>query len=312
MRKTKMLVLCCVFLLGLGIASYANAVSITADAQAHLNANGDTVTDTSTSTNSTQANANNYYDTSESENEGDYLSISTEGDALGKVSGAISGYAAYDASGQQEALSNVDPDGWATSTVNWTETYTASTPGNYSWDFHILDGTLGLDADGPEADLYASYKITIKVDGVNAFYSAAAVHGYQDSGSWTYEYTPEENALTYQVNDQGDDDCLALTIKYDDYDGLIDLGYMSPGDTREISYIMELSASDPGELDGDGDGYFNRHAWANFGDPQNISAGSLTNNGSGNNPVPEPSTILLMGIGLLGLVGYSRKRSKKN
>jgi hypothetical protein len=31
-----------------------------------------------------------------------------------------------------------------------------------------------------------------------------------------------------------------------------------------------------------------------------------------NNPVPEPSTILLMGIGLLGLVGYSRKRSKKS
>lgn len=29
-------------------------------------------------------------------------------------------------------------------------------------------------------------------------------------------------------------------------------------------------------------------------------------------PVPEPSTILLMGIGLLGLVGYSRKRAKKS
>ena len=33
---------------------------------------------------------------------------------------------------------------------------------------------------------------------------------------------------------------------------------------------------------------------------------------SGNNPVvPEPSTILLMGIGLIGLLGYGRKRSQK-
>ena len=39
---------------------------------------------------------------------------------------------------------------------------------------------------------------------------------------------------------------------------------------------------------------------------------TITNNGGGAAPVPEPSTILLMGIGLLGLVGYSRKRSKKS
>ena len=32
----------------------------------------------------------------------------------------------------------------------------------------------------------------------------------------------------------------------------------------------------------------------------------------GQNPVPEPSTILLIGIGLLGLMGYSRKRLKKS
>jgi hypothetical protein len=34
-------------------------------------------------------------------------------------------------------------------------------------------------------------------------------------------------------------------------------------------------------------------------------------NGNGTSPVPEPSTILLMGVGLLGLAGYSRKKFNK-
>jgi hypothetical protein len=32
----------------------------------------------------------------------------------------------------------------------------------------------------------------------------------------------------------------------------------------------------------------------------------------GPDPVPEPSTLLLMGADILGLVGYNRKRSSKN
>ncbi len=38
---------------------------------------------------------------------------------------------------------------------------------------------------------------------------------------------------------------------------------------------------------------------------------TITNLGGGGAPVPEPSTILLMGAGLLGLMGFNRKRFSK-
>ncbi len=44
---------------------------------------------------------------------------------------------------------------------------------------------------------------------------------------------------------------------------------------------------------------------------QGLDSQLYIDNVSGGAPVPEPSTILLMGAGLLGLVGYSRKRSGK-
>lgn len=39
--------------------------------------------------------------------------------------------------------------------------------------------------------------------------------------------------------------------------------------------------------------------------------GKITNIADATAPVPEPSTMLLFGVGALGLVGYSRKRSNK-
>ncbi len=47
-----------------------------------------------------------------------------------------------------------------------------------------------------------------------------------------------------------------------------------------------------------------------FGDTATVHA-YITNNGGGTEPVPEPATMLLFGTGLLGLVGYNRKRSQK-
>ncbi len=38
---------------------------------------------------------------------------------------------------------------------------------------------------------------------------------------------------------------------------------------------------------------------------------SITNNGGGTAPVPEPSTMILVGLGLAGLIGYNRKHFGK-
>ena len=48
------------------------------------------------------------------------------------------------------------------------------------------------------------------------------------------------------------------------------------------------------------------------GDGWSLDYSEFTLSDDGTAPVPEPSTILLMGVGLLGLVGFNRKRFSRN
>ena len=80
-------------------------------------------------------------------------------------------------------------------------------------------------------------------------------------------------------------------LAYGYYTDTIDISSYTTDDARLIFRLTE--ESDPGWFTGT----------ASFAGIDNVSVAGT--------PVPEPSTILLMGAGLLGLVGYNRKRFSK-
>jgi hypothetical protein len=97
-------------------------------------------------------------------------------------------------------------------------------------------------------------------------------------------------------------------------------GYQNPLDTSipndnwtwviggEITYF-NWNANEPNDFMGPGS---EQYLTMYFDGTWNDSAGTLTGYVAERNaPVPEPSTLLLLGSGLVGLVGYGRRRLKK-
>ena len=144
-------------------------------------------------------------------------------------------------------------------------------------------------------------------------YMRGSLFGHDDSISWTFDITDDGfNPSTQDVTSAS----VALNLRDDGRDffefARLDVGanrFFWEVDNGDISFTIRslMTLSDTGTV--------NATLTASYGDFLFKSA-KLTAQGTGTGsdidtsavPVPEPSTMLLMSTGILGLVAYGRKR----
>ncbi len=214
--------------------------------------------------------------------------------ALGDEDGYIAASAQF--------MDSMGYDYSASAHVDWTETFYAATTGSYSWDFTITGGELSLEdyaGLGLSDGLTSAYAMGITINGTEQFASAATLTG----GTWESDYIETGTDIGGNYFGGGSSH---FGYQYDPYSGTIDLGTFAAGEAIVVSYNLDVSVGGPAYETG---------ANAFIGDPGNLSGGAFSGSLTGGGqtppaPVPEPSTILLMGLGLLGLVGIKKARKR--
>ncbi len=196
-------------------------------------------------------------------------------------------------------------------TSSWLGTFTNSGTEDraYSFEFHVANGTISLaDTVNHFGDVSAgSYRIEILLNGATIWNSSTTVIGQiglSDTGS---DYS-DARFITDGVDLGGtastweSSSFLAFGASYSfpEYSGSVSLGSYGPGSMFTLEYILSIGVQG-GEASSN---------YACLGDPSNLGA-SPGMSGAMTSTAPEPSTMVLVGTGLVGLATYGRKRMRK-
>jgi len=177
-----------------------------------------------------------------------------------------------------------------TAEATWSDTFTNP----LTLTFHIPQVTLGIwDYCYCGTDT-AGYLVNILLNGSVIWESSGELHG-------GLTLDPDYN-ITTSGTDIGlqkvSDPFYLAKYQSDPYSGALDIGPIAPGESFTIDYYMKVWTS----------GFdYEQGAEASIGDPFTLTGGTITVSGGPSAPIPEPSTLLLLGSGLTGIVWLRRK-----
>ncbi len=183
--------------------------------------------------------------------------------------------------------------------------------GNLLYAKDTVGGAFGKLFVGKSLDLISILSIETGVDGNGAYtlYTTQYSNGLLRIGSDIWDTTGAENAW-YDSNDVT---AIVYAKKYaNSYEGSVEL-FGTFNDYASVSYFVTADllfggTGIGGNLKLDGTTRYKNPGWGDDGDMAYIY-GTLENVSM--NVVPEPSTMLLLGAGLIGLAGATRKKLKK-